>query len=241
MEPVERSSYTAFPVEALPKDVILLIFSRLSLSDLCSVRQVSHRWNYLGEECLVINTLTMDSISRLSLADGAHQGLAKIMDLSSTQIKGDELGVILGTFTNLLSLNLGGCYQLKNKAMKHLALCPQLRKLDLSACLKLKSKGFQELSKLTHLEELDLSWNGGVTDDEIEMLIPLKQLSKIRLVWCYRLTNRAINILAELPQLQEVDLAKNPGITRSWKRYALTEESPSHGTQADPKADSSSR
>ncbi len=80
----------------------------------------------------------------------SHVNKGTSLDLSCTGTTSDQLQYIAELFPNIQSLNLFGCINVTNDAVKNLATLKSLRSLDISKCWYLTDDGLKYLSALTN-------------------------------------------------------------------------------------------
>jgi Leucine-rich repeat (LRR) protein len=119
------------------------------------------------------------------------------LNLSSCESLSDLSG--LGSLTQLTSLNLSSCESLSD--LSGLGSLPQLTSLNLSWCKSLSD--VSALGSLTQLNSLDLCWCEALSD--VSLLGNLTQLTSLDLSWCKSLSD--VSGLGSLTQLTSFNLS----------------------------------
>uniref|UniRef100_A0A8D0KGE7 S-phase kinase-associated protein 2 n=1 Tax=Salvator merianae TaxID=96440 RepID=A0A8D0KGE7_SALMN len=177
-----RLAATGISWDTLPDELLLGIFSYLSLTDLLKVSQVCQRWHRLSTDESLWQSLDLAGKNLLPGVIGHLLPLGVIafrcprscigdplfknnrplrlkhMDLSSCIIKVTDLQSILGKCYCLQNLSLEGL-QLSEDIMKDIAQNPSLVRLNLSGCSGFSADALETMLKsCPRLEELNLAW-----------------------------------------------------------------------------------
>ncbi|XP_053151264.1 S-phase kinase-associated protein 2 isoform X2 [Hemicordylus capensis] len=177
-----REVATGISWDTLPDELLLGIFSYLSLTELLKVSQVCQRWHRLSIDESLWQTL---DLSNKSLRPGVIGQLLPLgviafrcprscvgdplfktsrplqvqhMDLSSCTIKVTDLQSILVHCQSLQNLSLEGL-ELSDDILRNIAQNPSLVRLNFSGCSGFSAEALEAtLNSCTRLEELNLAW-----------------------------------------------------------------------------------
>ncbi|XP_063062610.1 F-box/LRR-repeat protein 7 [Engraulis encrasicolus] len=134
------------PVDLLPDNILLQIFSHLSTNQLCRCARVCRRWYNLAWDPRLWNAVRLTG--ELLHADRALRVLTH-------RLCQDTPNVCLTLETVVVS----GCRRLTDRGLHTVATCcPELRHLELAGCFNVSDEAvFEVVSRCPNLEHLDVS------------------------------------------------------------------------------------
>ena len=136
------------PVDLLPDNTLLQMFSHLSTNQLCRCARVCRRWYNLAWDPRLWSTVRLGG--ELVHADRALRVLTH-------RLCQDTPNVCLTLETVVVS----GCRRLTDRGLHTVALCcPELRHLEVAGCYNVSNEAvFEVVSRCPNLEHLDVSGN----------------------------------------------------------------------------------
>ncbi|CAJ0580851.1 unnamed protein product, partial [Mesorhabditis spiculigera] len=186
--------------QALPRELLLRIFSLLDMVSLCRCAQTCRYWNLLA-------------------LDGSNWMTVDFFDFQKF-IKGpvvENLAKRCGGF--LKDLSLRGCENIQDSALRSFTRqCPNIERLSLYKCKRVTDMTCENLGKNCHrLQVLNLENCGAITDRALRFIADgCKKLEYINISWCDAITNRGISFLLKgCPELQALIMKGCEGVTDS--------------------------
>ncbi|CAJ0941271.1 unnamed protein product, partial [Mesorhabditis belari] len=186
--------------QALPKELILRIFSYLDVITLCRSAQTCRYWNLLaldGSNWMEVNFFEFQR------------------DIKGTVV--ENLAKRCGGF--LKNLSLKGCESVQDNALRSFTRqCPNIQMLSLEKCKKVTDVTCENLGKNCHrLLELNLENCAAITDRALKYISDgCKRLEYINISWCDAITDRGIGLLLRgCPQLAHLIIKGCEGVTEN--------------------------
>ncbi|XP_066472953.1 S-phase kinase-associated protein 2 [Tiliqua scincoides] len=177
-----REAATGVSWDTLPDELLLGIFSYLSLTELLKVSQVCRRWHRLSIDESLWQTLDLAGRSlqpgvighllplgvtafrcpRSCIGDPLFKTSRPLqvqhMDLSNCTVKAEDLHSILSRCQSLENLSLEGL-QLSDDIIRNIAQNPGMVRLNLSGCSGFSAEALElMLTSCPRLVELNLAW-----------------------------------------------------------------------------------
>lgn len=166
---------------------------------------------------MIIDQGILSNTQNLSLRGCRYltgQGIASLSKLTQLgsldlswcfQLKDTDIAK-LAELKRLTSLNLSNCQQITGEGLVALSALKHLHSLDLSTCRQFSEVGVAQLSALTQLRVLNLGGTRTLTDAGLMALARLNQLTSLGLSWCPQLSATSMVCIARLEQLEKLDL-----------------------------------
>ena len=109
----------------------------------------------------------------------------------------------------ITALNAAG--RITDAAMKRLSKLDHVTHLDLGGCLQLTDEGLAHLARMPQLRELDINgWKGQLTDKGLAALSHLRELRKFEICWQQNISDAGLAHLAACEHLESVNLMGTP-------------------------------
>uniref|UniRef100_A0A0V0J278 F-box/LRR-repeat protein 20 n=2 Tax=Schistocephalus solidus TaxID=70667 RepID=A0A0V0J278_SCHSO len=200
---VDRKSNVCINV-ALPKELILRIFSYLDITTLCRCSRVCKFWYkcaFDGSNWKSINLFEFQCDIQPSIVEKIAQhsrGFLRYLSLKGCRNINDDT---IRRFTELCRLlerlDISECRSLTNETFRYLGEnCPELTRLSSTSCSKIDDFGLLRLSSCSHLTRLDVSWCV-VGDDGLDAISRgCPGLQHLRVVGCREVTSRGVGCIA---------------------------------------------
>lgn len=183
-------------------EILTMIFAKLSVTDRGRAAQVCSSWRdaaysksvWKGVEA----KLHLRRVSQTLFQSLVIRGIRKIQVLS---LKRSLKDVVIGV-PNLESLNLSGCYNVRddNLSQAFPSELPNLKVLDLSLCKQITDSSLGRIAhSLKNLEVLELGGCSNITNTGLLLIAwGLKKLKRLNLRSCWNLSDQGIGHLAGL-------------------------------------------
>ncbi|KAL3313779.1 F-box/LRR-repeat protein 20 [Cichlidogyrus casuarinus] len=163
---------------ALPKELLLLVFSYLDIQTLCKCAQVC-------------KPHVVEKIAKCSggfLRDLRLSGCLKVTD--------DAIKRFTELCKQIEILDISGCKILTNETCKYLGLnCPDLTTLFLEGC-QIDGRGLKCLGSCANLTWLNVSWCE-INDEGVQAIASgCRNLKRFRAMGCHKITSTSVGFLA---------------------------------------------
>ncbi|XP_005993552.1 F-box/LRR-repeat protein 7 [Latimeria chalumnae] len=220
IRPASRLQKEQAPIDRLPDQAIIQIFSHLPTNQLCRCARVCRRWYNLAWDPRLWRTirLTGDTIN-----------VDRALRLLTRRLCQDTPNVCLMLETVIVS----GCRRLTDRGLYTISqCCPELRRLEVSGCYNISNEAvFDVVSRCPNLEHLDVSGCSKVTCISLTReasikLSPMhgKQISirYLDMTDCFVLEDEGLHIIAaHCTQLSHLYLRRCLRITDEGLRYLM--------------------
>ncbi|XP_012676765.1 F-box/LRR-repeat protein 7-like isoform X6 [Clupea harengus] len=221
------------PVDLLPDNTLLQMFSHLSTNQLCRCARVCRRWYNLAWDPRLWSTVRLGG--ELVHADRALRVLTHrlcqdtpnvCLTLETVVVSGCRRLTDRGLHTvalccpELRHLEVAGCYNVSNEAVfEVVSRCPNLEHLDVSGCTKVTCISLAQDSPMTPLSPqhcqqiairyLDMTDCFSLEDEGVRTIAShCPRLTHLYLRRCQRLTDEALRQLAlHCPAIRELSLS----------------------------------
>ncbi len=188
-------------ISRLYPEILALIFSHLDIKDKGSAARVCSSWR----EACYRKSVWRDVEARLHLKRRPNPAL--VSSLARRGIKRIQILSVLKSFKeitqgigNLTSLNLSGCYNVRddNLYQAFASAVPTLLHLNLSLCKHITDRCILKIvHNLENLETLELGGCSNVTDIGLQAIAnSLKRLKILNLRSCWNVSDQGVRLLA---------------------------------------------
>ncbi|VDM31104.1 unnamed protein product, partial [Hydatigera taeniaeformis] len=204
--------------DALPRELILKIFSYLDIETLCTCAQVCKFWYkcaFDGSNWKRTNLFNFQRDVQPEVVEKIAQRcqgfLRELILRGCRNINDDAIRLVLFRVTELLDtslrftslcrliemLDLSECQHLTNETCKYLGQnCPELQQLSLASCPHIGDDGLKKLSACDRLTHLDVSWCA-VGDDGLAAIAQgCPGLKELKIMGCHDVTSRGVGHIA---------------------------------------------
>eukprot|EP00191_Tetraselmis_sp_GSL018_P020126 CAMPEP_0177586400 /NCGR_PEP_ID=MMETSP0419_2-20121207/5050_1 /TAXON_ID=582737 /ORGANISM="Tetraselmis sp., Strain GSL018" /LENGTH=744 /DNA_ID=CAMNT_0019076285 /DNA_START=650 /DNA_END=2883 /DNA_ORIENTATION=+ len=121
---------------------------------------------------------------------------------------GQEAGLVaIPALTELRSLDLQGCINVRDASLSALSQLSSLRSLQLCRCTKITDAGLLALAPVTSLTNLNLCSCYRITDVGLQRVAQIRGMQVLNLDGCYEITDSGVAALAPLTALQVLNLS----------------------------------
>ncbi|VDD80607.1 unnamed protein product [Mesocestoides corti] len=190
--------------DALPRELILRVFSFLDIETLCTCSQVCKFWYkcaFDGSNWKRTNLFNFQRDVQPEVVEKIAQrcqGFLRELILRGCRNINDEAMRRLTELCRLIEvLDLSECQHLTDETCKYLGQnCPELQQLSLASCPYIGDEGLRKLSACDRLTHLDVSWCA-VGDEGLAAIAQgCPGLKELKVMGCHDVTSRGVGHIA---------------------------------------------